>query len=128
MNQFKLVSLIVHDYDAAVDFYTRKLGFELREDQPFGEERWVTLGVPGSPGIALALVRAKTAEDRERVGKQGGSFPLLGLETADCAAEYRRMKALGVAFEGEPEARPWGTGVTLQDLYGNRIHLNQEPA
>ena len=61
------------------------------------------------------------------IGKQGGSFPFLGLETADCISEYQRMKALGVKFHGEPDIRPYGTGVMLEDLYGNRIFMNQEP-
>jgi hypothetical protein len=36
------------------------------------------------------------------------------------------MKARSVTFEGEPEAHPYGTGVLLRDLYGNRIHINHD--
>jgi hypothetical protein len=41
--------------------------------------------------------------------------------------EYRRMKSAGVTFHGEPKVEPYGTGVTLEDLYGNKINMNQEP-
>jgi hypothetical protein len=47
--------------------------------------------------------------------------------TDDCLGEYRRMKDAGVKFHGEPQAQPYGTGVLLEDLYGNKIYLNQEP-
>jgi hypothetical protein len=60
------------------------------------------------------------------VGKQAGSFPLLALDTADCAGDYTAMKARGVTFHGEPATGPWGTGVLLEDLYGNRLFLSQE--
>ena len=71
---------------------------------------------------------AKSDSDLALVGKQGGSFPFLGITTDDCLADYQRLKELGVRFQGEPEVRPYGTGVMLEDLYGNKIFLNQEPA
>jgi hypothetical protein len=37
------------------------------------------------------------------------------------------MKARGVAFDGEPQTMPYGTGVTLNDLYGNKLYLNEDP-
>jgi hypothetical protein len=60
------------------------------------------------------------------VGRQAGSFPLLALDTADCLGDYKTMKARGVTFHGEPETGPWGTGVLLEDLYGNKLFLSQE--
>ena len=56
-----------------------------------------------------------------------GTFPFLGLSTDDCVRDYQRLKALGVKFDGEPQVRPYGTGVMLEDLYGNKIFLNEEP-
>jgi hypothetical protein len=57
-----------------------------------------------------------------------GSYPFLGIATDDCINDYERMKARGVKFDREPSVRPYGTGVMLEDLYGNKIFLNQEPA
>jgi catechol 2,3-dioxygenase-like lactoylglutathione lyase family enzyme len=127
MNKVQIISLLVLDQDAAIEFYTNKLGFELREDKPFGESRWVTIGLPNHQGLALALELATAAEDRGLVGRQAGSHAFLGLATSDCVADYRRMKPLGVKFLGEPQSGPWGTGVQLEDLYGNKLFLSQQP-
>jgi len=127
MNRLKLITLLVKDYDAAIQFYTRKLGFEVVEDAPFGENRWVTLSLPDDRGVAISLQLAKTGGDQAVVGKQAGGFPLLGLDTVDCLGDYNRMKALGVKFHGAPGTGPWGTVVLLEDLYGNKIFMSQEP-
>jgi len=82
MNQLKLFSLIVKDYDAAVQFYTDKLGFRVAEDAAFSDNRWITLKLPNTPDSNLHLELAKTSEDEAIVGKQAGSFPLLGLGTS----------------------------------------------
>jgi catechol 2,3-dioxygenase-like lactoylglutathione lyase family enzyme len=125
MRQMKIVSLLVKDYDAAVQFYTHKLGFQIVEDAAFGERRWITLSLPGN-GCALALELATSPEDLAVVGTQAGSFPLLALDTADCVGDYKTLKARGVTFHGEPQMGPWGTGVLLEDLYGNKVFLSQE--
>jgi catechol 2,3-dioxygenase-like lactoylglutathione lyase family enzyme len=125
MRQVKIVSLLVKDYDAAIQFYTQKLGFLVAEDAAFGDRRWITLSLPGNR-CALALELAKDPEDLAVVGKQAGSFPLLELDTADCVGEYKALKARGVTFHGEPQTGPWGTGVLLEDLYRNKVFLSQE--
>jgi catechol 2,3-dioxygenase-like lactoylglutathione lyase family enzyme len=127
MNKLSLISLIVKDYDAAVEFYTRKLGFEVSEDAAFGDRRWITLNLPNTRESALNFELAKSKDDEALVGKQAGSFPLLGLGTDDCLGDYQRMKGLGVKFHGEPTAGPWGRGVLFEDLYGNKIFMSQEP-
>ena len=128
MKRLSLLSVNVKDQDAAIEFYTNKLGFILIEDLPFGPERWVTLRLPDDEVVSVSLNMAGTDEDRALVGKQGGSQPLFGIATDDCMSEYRRMKNAGVKFQGEPKVEPYGTGVTLEDLYGNKIYLNQGPA
>jgi catechol 2,3-dioxygenase-like lactoylglutathione lyase family enzyme len=125
MRHVKIVGLLVKDYDEAIQFYTQKLGFQVFEDLPFGDRRWVTLSLPGND-CSLALELAKSAEDLAVVGRQAGSFPFLALDTADCVADYTALKARGVSFLGEPEKGPWGTGVLLEDLYGNKVFLSQE--
>jgi Glyoxalase/Bleomycin resistance protein/Dioxygenase superfamily len=66
-------------------------------------------------------------EDKDRLGRQAGTHALLGLDTTDCVAEFSRMNALGMRFHEEPQSGPWGTGFQLEDLYGNRLFLSQEP-
>jgi catechol 2,3-dioxygenase-like lactoylglutathione lyase family enzyme len=127
MNKVKIISVLVLDQDAAIEFYTRKLGFELRDDKPFGESRWVTISLPKNGDLTLALELAKTAGDKAIVGKQAGTHAFLGLDTSDCIGDYKRLKPLGVKFLGEPQSGPWGTGVQFEDLYGNKIFISQEP-
>jgi catechol 2,3-dioxygenase-like lactoylglutathione lyase family enzyme len=119
--------LLVKDYEEALDFYTKKLGFVVVEDVPLGQDRWVTIRLPGNQDAVLALHAARSQDELALIGKQGGSFPLLGIATDDCLGEYQRLKALGVTFHGAPAGAPYGTGVMLEDLYGNKLFLNQEP-
>jgi catechol 2,3-dioxygenase-like lactoylglutathione lyase family enzyme len=125
MQRVKIVGVLVKDYDAALEFYSQKLGFGVVEDIPAGDRRWITLSLPGN-GCALALELAKDPDDLAVVGRQAGSFPLLALDTSDCLGDYEMLKARGVIFHGEPEAGPWGTGVLLEDLYGNKLFVSQE--
>jgi len=123
-----IASLLVRDFDEAIQFYVEKLGFVVAEDFRMGpDDRWLTISVPHNENCVFALHVAKGESDQALVGKQGGTFPFLGLTTDDCPGDYQRLKALGVKFHGEPEVRPYGTGVMLEDLYGNKIFLNQEP-
>jgi catechol 2,3-dioxygenase-like lactoylglutathione lyase family enzyme len=127
MKRLSLLSVYVKDQDAAIEFY-KKLGFIVAEDVPFGTQRWVTLRLPDDEVVSLTLNMAETPEDQALVGKQGGSQPFFGIVTDDCLREYRQIKEAGVKFHGEPQVQPYGTGVTLEDLYGNKIYLNQEPS
>ena len=125
MKRISLLNVLVEDQDRALAFYRDLLGFTVAEDLPFGEQRWITLRAADDTTVALSLNLAK-GDDRKLVGKQGGSQPLFGIATDDCAGDYERMKKLGVKFHGEPQVQPYGTGVMLDDLYGNKIYLNEE--
>ena len=127
MKQISLLNLLVKNQDSAIEFYTRKLGFIVVEDVPFGPKRWVTVRLPDDPVLSIALNLAESDRDLALVGKQAGSQPLFSVVTNDCLGDYHRMKDAGVKFHGEPQVQPYGTGVLLEDLYGNRIYLNQEP-
>src|SRR5438034_8180604 len=95
MNRLKIVTVLVHDQDAAKDFYTRKLGFEVVEDKAFGKGRWVTISIPKNRDLTLALEQA-SGEDKAIVGKQAGSHAFFAVDTSDCLGDYRKMKSLGV--------------------------------
>jgi len=127
VKRISLLTVLVKDQDSAIVFYTRKLGFVVAEDLPFGPKRWVTLRLPDDQTLSIALNLAESEVDLAQVGKQAGSQPLLAIEVDDCLKEYGRMKDAGVKFHGEPQVQPYGTGVTLEDLYGNKIYMNQEP-
>ncbi len=60
MNRVKIITVLVLDQDAAIEFYTRKLGFELREDKSFGESRWFTISLPKN---RRPYTRARAGQD-----------------------------------------------------------------
>ncbi|MET9223892.1 VOC family protein [Streptomyces sp. NPDC088197] len=124
MAHLGLVALVVRDYDEAIDFYTRALGFELREDTPRADGgRWVVVAPRGSSETALLLARAGNLAQADRVGDQTGGRVGLFLTTDDFDGDYKRMVAAGVVFEEEPRYEPYGAVVVFQDLYGNRWDL-----
>ncbi|UYZ63224.1 VOC family protein [Hymenobacter weizhouensis] len=121
------VTLVVRDYDEAIQFYTRQLGFDLLEDTDLGEgKRWVRVA-PGGQEPALLLAQAATAEQAACIGRQTGSRVSFFLHTDDFARDYARMQARGVQFLEQPRYESYGTVVVFQDLYGNQWDL-LEPA
>lgn len=127
INRVSHVTIIVKDQNEALSFYKDKLGLLIHTDHNFGDMRWLTLRTADDPNFEIALMQAGPA-DAALVGKQGGSYPLICLETKDCQGAYQALKAKGVAFEGEPKTESWGTGVSFRDLYGNMIYMSQPAA
>ena len=120
-------ALVVADYDEAIDFYVRKLGFELREDTDMGDgKRWV-LVAPRSAQTAILLARAVDEEQRAAIGRQTGGRVGFFLHTDDFARDHASMLVHGVRFHEEPRREPYGTVAVFEDLYGNRWDL-LEPA
>lgn len=118
------VTLVVRDYDEAIDYYTRVLGFDLVEDTPLTDgKRWVLVAPPGVGGSRLLLARAATPEQSARVGDQTGGRVFLFLHTDDFQQDYRAMRDGGVRFTEEPRHEAYGTVAVFVDLYGNRWDL-----
>ncbi len=127
MNKVTMFKVYVSDQEEARRFYVEQLGFELLEDQMLGDYRWLMVRADGNKEVSINLEMAKTSEEKALVGRQGAAQPLFGMTTDDCHRDYVELKRRGVKFEGEPQVMPYGTGVMLQDLYGNKIYLNQDP-
>lgn len=127
MKKLTTFKVYVLDQEVACKFYVDQLGFKLAEDKRMGDYRWLLVQPPDTEEVTVNLELARTADEKGLVGRQAASQPLFGLGTDDCLRDYTNMKGLGVRFEGEPKVQPWGTGVMLQDLYGNKIYLSQEP-
>ena len=92
MSQFiSSVAIVVRDYDEAIDFYTKRLGFELIADSDLGNgKRWVQVAARGAEGTRLLLAKAATPEQSARVGDQTGGRVFLFLATDDfCAISVR---------------------------------------
>ena len=112
----------VSDQDAALAFYTEKLGFELREDAPFGENgemRWIEVAPPGS--------KARLALNPPMGGQPGGGS--IGIETADVLGEHARLSAIGgIDLDPEPMRVPGAPLMfMLRDPDGNVVVVVEEP-
>ncbi|MFG3497181.1 VOC family protein [Streptomyces sp. NPDC047928] len=129
MPHIALVTLVVHDYDEAIAFYTDALRFALVEDTDRGDgSRWVVVRPRGAAdGTGLLLARAKDRAQGASVGAQTGGRVGFFLHTEDFAADHAHMAAAGVRFLEEPRHEPYGTVAVFEDLYGNRWDL-LEPA
>lgn len=124
--QIGYVTVVVRDYDEAIVFYTKVLGFDLIEDTDLGGgKRWVLVAPSNSTGTCLLLARAATPLQESRIGDQTGRRVFLFLHTDDCWRDYHAMRFRGVVFEGEPRQESYGMVAVFNDLYGNRWDLLQ---
>ena len=111
----------IADQDAAIAYYTQKLGWELRADVPFGDEganRWVEVAPPGS--MARLALNAPMGDWRP-----GGSA--IGVETPDVGAEYERVQAIDAVKTGEMMGGdgPVPRMFSIEDPDGNHIWVVQ---
>ena len=112
----------VADQDAALAWYTQKLGFELRSDTRFGaagEYRWLEVAPPGSV--------ARLALNPPMGGAPGGGS--IGVETTDVLGEHRRLSAIGgIDLDAEPMESPGAPLLfMLRDPDGNHIAVVETP-
>lgn len=118
-------SIFVDDQQKALEFYTSKLGFQLKNDVPLGADRWLTVVSPEAPdGVELLLEPSGhpvVKPFKEALVADGIPFNSFGVE--DVRAEYERLTALGVEFVQKPaDMGPVITAV-LDDTCGNLIQI-----
>ncbi|MEH6446584.1 MAG: VOC family protein [Oceanospirillaceae bacterium] len=120
-------SIVVNDYDEAIDFYVNTLGFELLEDsyQPEQDKRWVLIAPKNSKGVSILLARASNDEQHNFIGNQTGGRVSFFLNTDDFWRDYKLYSDKGVKFVREPSEADYGTVAVFEDLYGNRWDLLQ---
>lgn len=127
--------LWVHDQDEALEFYTKKVGFEVRADvtlAELGHFRWLTVGPPNQPDFAVQLMEipgppvmdGETAEQVRMVMAKGWGGTIF-LVTDDIQTEYEQLRDRGVEFFEPPEERPYGIDCGFRDTSGNGIRLTQ---
>ena len=125
----------VDDQDEALDFYTKKLGMEVRSDvtlPEMGDFRWLTVGPAGQTDVAIVLmaIPGPPVMDEETAGQvrslmAKGFAGTVFLTTDDVHADYEELKGRGVEFTEDPEERPYGIDSAFRDPSGNSIRLTQ---
>jgi catechol 2,3-dioxygenase-like lactoylglutathione lyase family enzyme len=119
------VSLVVRDYDEAIDFYTRVMRFRLIEDTPLSPtKRWVIVAPGDGTDTTLLLAKAATPEQQAAIGNQTGGRVFLFLNTDSFDADVAHLRAHGVRFaEDVAREEAYGRVIVFHDLYGNKWDL-----
>ena len=126
--------LWVHDQDEALDFWTKKVGMEVRSDVTMEDWsfRWLVVGPVGQQDVGLVLMSIPqppmldtdtAASLAELVAKGAGGT--LFLETDDCQAAYDDLSTRGVTFNDAPTTQPYGIDTSFRDTSGNNVRLTQ---
>ena len=135
MIRIATTQLWVHDQQEALDFWTKKVGVEVRMDvtlPEMGDFRWVTVGPADQPDVAIVLmaipgpplIDTETAEQIRSLMAKGFAGTVF-LATDDCRAAYEELRARGVEFTETPEERPYGIDSGFRDPSGNSVRLTQ---
>jgi len=121
MNQrLAYITILVDDYDKALDFYTGKLNFKLIEDTKLSEiKRWVLVKPDGAGDCYLLLAKAANEQQTSMIGNQSGGRVFLFLHTDNLNRDYNNLINNGIKIVREPVKENYGTVVVFQDIYGN---------
>ena len=120
------VAIVVKDYDEAIDFYSKKLGFKLIEDTKLTEDkRWVLLSPIGHNSCSILLAKAANDRQNSSIGNQTGGRVFLFLYTDDFSTDYNQMIQNQIRFIRQPKNEEYGIVAVFEDLYGNLWDLIQ---
>jgi len=116
-----LITLLVDDYDKAIQFYTKKLHFELVEDTVMSpEKRWVVISPPGDEkSTSILLAKASNEVQQSHIGNQSGGRVFLFLHTDNIERDLQNLITNNIEIVREKKVEPWGTVLVFKDLYGN---------
>ena len=125
MLRITIASVFVDDQAKALDFYTRILGFVVRQDVPLGPTaRWLTVGMPDDDRIELLLEPSEhRAVKPFKEALVADRIPFTSFSVEDVQAEYERLVELGVRFTQEPAPMGPVTTAVFDDTCGNLIQI-----
>lgn len=115
IEKISTITIAVKDAGEAFQWFTEKLGFEKRQDISIPGTRWLTVAPPGQKEVEFLLA----SWFPDKIGKAATCV----VDTKDCHATYKILKARGVPFVQEPEERPYGIEAVFKDLHGNTYAL-----
>ncbi len=119
------VTVVVRDYDEAIEYFSSVLDFVVIEDKviPGQQKRWVRMAPGVDSIVSIVLGRAADEAQESRVGDQTGGRVFLFLSTDDLDRDYRLLQERGVIFVRPPQEFDYGTVAVFLDLYGNMWDL-----
>ncbi|KAF0129464.1 MAG: Glyoxalase/Bleomycin resistance protein/Dioxygenase superfamily protein [Bacteroidetes bacterium] len=114
------ITLVVDDYDKAIEFYTEKLHFTLIENTVLSDKkRWVLVRPQGSNECSLLLAKGANEEQISRIGNQTGGRVFLFLHTDNFKRDYQNLIDNNIKIVREPSFAEYGKVAVFEDLYGN---------
>lgn len=117
IKKINFMGIPVQNQERALEFYTKKLGFEILADRPYQErQRWIELKIPGAD-TGLILYTPEGHEDRV------GTFVNASFTVDSVEKTYSELVERGVEFEGPPTKEEWGSMAIMHDSEGNSLCL-----
>ena len=118
------ICIFVNDQEKAKAFYTEKLGFELRQDSPMGESRWIAVAPKGA---RTEVILYKPDENWEHYRQIVGKSQAITFNVTDIVALQADLEAKGVRITQKPDPQPWGTYMMILDEEGNGLLMVEPP-
>ena len=120
------ITILVDDYDKAIQYYTKKLHFKLVEDTKLpNDKRWVLVKPEGNGSCSLLLAKAANENQINHIGNQTAGRVFLFLYTDDFDRDYANLISNNIHVEREPRYETYGRVVVFKDIYGNLWDLIQ---
>jgi len=124
--------VLVHDTDLALAFYSETLGLELRNDVAREDFRWITVGAPSQPGVAIVLTNYLNGSPADGDALTSllakGALNGVHFHTDDLDATFERLQTAGAEIVQEPTLQPWGArDCAVRDPSGNLVRIDQPP-
>jgi catechol 2,3-dioxygenase-like lactoylglutathione lyase family enzyme len=120
------ISLVIDDYDKAIDYYTNTLKFILIEDTKLdAEKRWVLIAPSNDAETKILLAKASNEEQKSRIGNQTGGRVFLFLYTDNFERDHQNLLSKNVTIIRTPVIEAWGKVLVFEDQYGNFWDLIQ---
>jgi predicted enzyme related to lactoylglutathione lyase len=117
------VVMPVDDQERAKQFWIERMGFELRRDDSYGDERWIEV-TPPDGGPLLVLSRRTADEPKRRLPDQLPHSPVF-FNCADIEKTYDELSQRGVVFPAPPTRQHFGWWALFEDSDGTRYALGQ---
>ena len=109
------ITLLIDDYDKAIDFFTRKLNFKLVEDTKLSDEkRWVLVKPQGPENCCLLLAKASNDEQKRSIGHQSGGRVFLFLQTDNFKRDYQNLIDNGLRLSENQILKTTGLSLFLR--------------
>ena len=118
------ISVLVDDYDDAIEFYTQKLNFDLLADERLSEtKRWVLVKPKGNGECSILLAKADGQNQKTFIGNQTGGRVFLFMTTDNLDRDFTNLKRHNIKIVRGPSDEAYGRVAVFEDLYGNKWDL-----